>query len=277
MRTAYLEDLAVFSGANFITPDLARKLENATFADLGQLERAVISKDKTTLVSSNQYSEAVEARVKVLKTLMASKIADGKEFEVQRIEQRIQKLRGAVARILIGAPTEAEIEDKKLRYEDSINALKGGILEGMVPGGGACFAYMLRYADECRALFDDTENGKDEALAVDVLIEAMSEPIRQIASNAGLLGEMVLQTVKDREWGYGFNAKTLEYGDLFEQGVCDPASVTTWSLGNSASIAGSLLTTEAVVCDKERPEEEGKDYRPEFTTEIQDDAAKYAW
>ena len=217
----------------------------------------------------------MEKRVQQVKELIVNKIDQGKEFEVQRLEQRINKLRGAVARIFIGAPTEAEIEDKRLRYEDAINALKGACFMGRVPGGGACYAYMLRYTDECRALFTDP----DEAVAVDVLTEAMREPCRMIASNAGLLGEMVLQTTIGKEWGYGFNAKILEYENLLETGVCDPASVTTWALDNSASIAGSLLTTEALICDNEMPEEDqlAKDYKPEFTTGIQEDAAKMAW
>jgi len=276
VRTQFLEDLAVFSGATFVTNELSRKMENATIADLGRVAKAVITKEKTTLIADGSNDEAVEARVQVLKENIQSKLGTDKEFEITRLEQRIQKLRGAVARILIGAPTEVEIEDKRLRYEDAINALKGGIAEGMVPGGGACYAYMMRYADEARALFDDTEQGQDEALAVEVILEAMGAPLKQIASNAGLLGEMVLEKTKGQEWGYGFNAKTLEYENLLANGVCDPASVTTWALENSASIAGSLLTTEALVCESERPEDE-EEYVPEVTNEIGADAARMAW
>merc|ERR1719218_165832 len=126
-------------------------------ADLGYVERAVVAKDKMTLVSTGRFDEEVEARVQVIKNQIEKKLGTDKQYEIPRLEQRIQKLRGAVARILIGGATEVEIEDKRLRYEDAINALKGGIAEGMVPGGGACFAYMLRYADEARAIFDDTE------------------------------------------------------------------------------------------------------------------------
>jgi chaperonin GroEL len=272
VRTAYLEDICTFTGATFISSDLIRKPQNATFADLGKLEKAVISKDNLLMVSTGEFDEAVEKRVEGLKQQIASKLGTDKEYEIDRLEQRITKLRGAVARIFIGAPTEAEIEDKRLRYEDAINALKGGVAEGMVPGGGACYVYMLRYADECRAIFDDP----GEEVAVDVLLQAMQQPMRMIASNAGLLGEMVVEKVKDQEWGYGFNAKDLVYTDLFEAGVCDPASVTTWALENSASIAGSMLTTEALICQAERPEEE-EEYKPELTAGIGEDAAKYAW
>jgi len=240
---------------------------------LGKLEKVVISKKSMLMVSNGEQQEAVEARIRVIKGQIESKLNEGKEFETQRLEQRIQRLRGAVARIFIGAPTEAEIEDKRLRYEDAINALKGAIVEGQVPGGGACYAYMLRFEDECRALFADNE---DEGYAVDVLLEAMAAPLKQIASNAGELGEMVLEKTKGQPWGYGFNAKTLVFEDLVAAGVADPASVNTWALENSASVAGSLLTTEALVCLSDRPEDE-EEYRPEFSTEIGEDASRYAW
>jgi chaperonin GroEL len=272
VRSAYLEDICAFSGAKFCTADLAMRPSDMTIADCGKISKAIIGKKNFLIVSTGEYDEAVEKRVDSIKELMDYKINEGKEFEVQRLEQRINKLRGAVARIYIGAPTEAEIEDKRLRYEDAINALKGACFMGRVPGGGACYAYMLRYADECRALFTDPE----EAVAVDVITEAMSEPIRMIAGNAGLLGEFVLQKVIGQEWGYGFNAAILEYEDLLAAGVCDPASVTTWALENSASISGSLLTTEALICVAKKPEEE-EEYVPEVTTGIGEDAGKYAW
>jgi len=272
VRTSYLEDIAVFSGAKFFTSALGMKVKDARIEDCGTVSKAQITKSKFLIVSNGEHDEAVEKRVDTLKEEIVAKINEGKEFVVQRLEQRINKLRGAVARIFIGAPTEAEIEDKRLRYEDAINALKGACFMGRVPGGGACYAYMLRYTDECRAQFTDP----DEAVAVDVITEAMSEPCRQVANNAGLLGEFVLQSIKGKEWGYGFNAKTLEYENLLESGVCDPASVTTWALDNSASIAGSLLTTEALVCDKEKPPEE-EEYKPEMTTGIGEEAAQMAW
>ena len=272
VRTQYLEDICVFTGATFITSELGKKPSEATLADLGTLERAVITKSSTLLVSNGKHDEAVEKRVAVLRGQIEAKLGSDKEYEIDRLEQRIQKLRGAVARIFIGAPTEAEIEDKRLRYEDAINALRGACLEGMVPGGGACYAYMLRFEDEVRAMFTD----EDEEVAVDVLLDAMAAPIKQIASNAGELGEMILEKVKGQPWGYGFNAKTLAFEDLIEAGVADPASVNTWALENSASISGSLFTTEALICQAERPEDE-EEYVPEITTGIGEDAAKYAW
>ena len=149
-----------------------------------------------------------------------------------------------MARILLGAATEPELEDKRLRYEDAINALKGGIAEGMVPGGGSAYAYVTRYADEMREIM-----GPEEGLAVDLLVEALGAPCQQIANNAGVLGPMVLEKVKEKEWGMGFNAATMEYEDLLAAGICDPASVTTWALENAVSISATLLNTEAIVAD----------------------------
>mmetsp|Transcript_71257 Transcript_71257/g.130466 ORF Transcript_71257/g.130466 Transcript_71257/m.130466 type:complete len:658 (+) Transcript_71257:41-2014(+) len=273
VRTAFLEDMAVFSNATYLTSELGYSMADAKITDLGIISKAVIEQKKMTLISTGEFTDAVEERVKSLRSIMNQKM-EGQgfnEFQIMRLEQRINKLRGAIARITVGGATEAEIEDKCLRFEDAINALKGACKEGMVPGGGSTFTYMLRYADECRATLTDP----DELLAVDILVEAMSEPIRHIATNAGILGELILQTVKGKEWGYGFNAWTLEFEDLIKSGVCDPASVSTWGLENAASIAGSLLTTEALVCHEEKPPET-QEYDPGFGNEIREDAAKRA-
>jgi len=273
VRRAFLEDMCTFCGANYITDELARKLTQVELSDLGRLERVVVSKSKTLLVSTGEYETDVDKRVASIKAQISAKLGTDKEFEIQRLEQRIVKLRGAVARIIVGAPTEVEMEDKRLRYEDAINAVRGAIAEGMVPGGGSCLAYMLRLADEARAVVGTNE---EERLAVDVLLEAMKAPLIQIADNAGLLGQLVLEKVKDQPWGYGFNAKTLEYEDLLEAGVCDPASVTTWALENAASISGSLLTTEALVVQGGEVEEI-EEYVPEVGAGIGERAADLAW
>jgi len=274
VRRAFLEDICIATGATFITSDLAKKMTSVTLDDLGVLESAVISKKGCVLVKTGQFEEKIEQRVSEIKEQIKSKLNTPKEFEVQRLEQRIIKLRGLVARITIGGATETEIEDKRLRYEDAINALKGAVAEGMVPGGGSCLAYMTRFADEARESISDP----GEKLAVDVLVNAMSEPIVQIGRNAGVLGEMVFEKVKGTEWGWGYNAMNLEYMDMFEAGVCDPASVTTWALENAASIAGSLLTTEALVANLDVEDTSEQDnYQPEFTEGIQDRASDLAW
>jgi chaperonin GroEL len=274
VRRAFLEDLCIFSGATFVNSELGRSPEEATMEDLGRVERVVVSKQSTLFISTGEFEDEVEARVAAIRSQMPALIEKGKEFELRRLEQRVVKLRGAVARIMIGAPTEAQIEDKRLRYEDAINACKGAIAEGMVPGGGACYAYMLRHADEARALFSEAE--EEEALAVDVVLAAMSEPICQIARNAGMLGEMVLEKTRGHEWGWGFDANTLEYVDLLGAGVCDPAAVTTWALDNAASIAASLLTTECIVCQEPPEVEEEEEYVPEMTAGINEQAARQA-
>jgi len=277
VRRVLMQDICTFTGATLITSELGMTTAKATIADLGKLQRAVVEKQKTLLVSSGDatVNAAVDRRVEELKALK-NELLDkaNKEFEIQRLDQRIYKLRAAVARIKVGAPTEAEAKDRVLRYEDAINALTGAICEGMVPGGGSCLAYMTRYADECKATLPNDE----ERLAVDVLVKAMGAPVSQIATNAGILGEMVRMQVAEKEWGFGFNAKTMEYGNLFEEGVCDPCSVTTWALENAASISGSMLTTEALVTDAVRGiDPDDIDYEPELTEGIGKGAAAQAW
>lgn len=272
VRRSFMEDMCVFSGATFISSELALSTANASRADLGTLRSAVISKDRTLMVSSGDYQDAVDTRVQQLKENIQQKLQTDKEFEIQRLEQRITKLRGAVARIIVGAPTETEIENNCLRYEDAINALNGAIAEGMLPGGGSALVYVTRYADEARALFTD----EDEGHAVDIMLAAMEAPIINIGNNAGIVGLMALEKVRNQEWGYGLNAMTMEYEDLLEGGICDPASVTTWALENAASIAGSLLTTECI-CTETVSDEDNEEYVPEVTTGIGEAAKQYAW
>ncbi|EOD15264.1 heat shock protein 60 [Emiliania huxleyi CCMP1516] len=276
VQKAFLADICTFSGATLITDELKMKVEEATLAQLGSLSRVKVEKAKTLLVSDGTHQADVDARVEELKGLKEQLVQQSnKEFEVQRIEQRIHKLRAAIARIKVGAPTETEVVDKKLRYEDAINAVRGAIVEGMVPGGGACLAYVTRFADEARAAIPDP----DERVAVDVLVAAMGAPVMQIADNAGLLGALVREKVADHDWGYGFNAKTLHLlGACLQAGVCDPASVTTWALENAASITGSMLTTEALVYDPERdPMEDEANFEPEVTTGMRSDVEDYMW
>lgn len=272
VKRAFLQDICTFTGAKFFTKELGMKPTDVTMDDLGTLDRCVVEKSKTLMVSDGAHDEAVTKRVDELKKQLEEKLATGKEFEAQRLEQRIQKLRGIVARILLGAATEAELEDKKLRYEDAINALKGGIAEGMVPGGGTTYAYMTRYADEMREIM-----GPEEDLAADLLLAAMSAPCQQIANNAGVLGPMVLEKVKMQEWGVGFNAATLEYENLLEAGICDPASVTTWALENAVSISASLLNTEAIVADEVKFDEDSLLQEQDVGVGIGNKAQQYAW
>jgi len=272
VKRAFMLDICTFTGAKFFTRELGMKLADVTMDDLGTLDRCVVEKSKTLMVSDGSHDEAVTQRVEELKKQLDEKLLQGKEFYAQRLEQRIQKLRGLVARILLGAATEAELEDKKLRYEDAINALKGGIAEGMVPGGGSTYAYMMRYADEMREIM-----GPEEDLAVDLLLAAMAAPCMQIANNAGVLGPMVLEKVKGREWGVGFNAATMEYENLLEAGICDPASVTTWALENAVGISASLLNTEAIVADEVKFDDDELLQEQDVGVGIGNKAGQYQW
>lgn len=272
VRRAYLQDICTYTGATFITGELGKSVKKATMADLGTLDKVSVTKLKTLLVGDGKNNEAVDTRVMQIKGQIAELEGKAnKEFEIQRLEQRIKKLRGALARIKVGGATDTEIKDKMLRYEDAVNALRGAIAEGMLPGGGACLAYMRRYKDECKATLESEE----EKVAVDVLVEAMGVPVVQVADNAGEIGIMVREKIMGSEWGYGFNAKTLEFENLLETGVCDPCSVTTWSLENSASIAGLLLTTEAVVCAKVKEDIEYQEQ--DIGTGIGRKAEQYGW
>lgn len=272
VKRGFLQDICTYSGATFVSAELGMKLEDVKLDMLGTLDTAEIDKSRALLVSDGTHGELVQERIRELKSqrLELEKVAN-KEFEVQRLEQRIQKLLGAVARIRVGGATEAETADRMLRYEDAVNAGKGAIAEGIVPGGGATYAFMTRYADECRETLDG-----DEKAAVDVLVEAMLTCVEQVAHNAGEVGALVREKVAQAEWGVGFNAKTLTYEDLFEAGVCDPVTVSTWALQNAAGIAGSMLTTQAVVYDTER-EDPDLEFEPEIQTGFGAGAADAGW
>lgn len=275
IKENFLKDLAAFTGANVISSQLGLLPSQAKVSDLGRVAKAVFRKNTFTLVASGEQDEAVKDRVESLQ-LQMEELMDMPGYNIPaflRLKQRSQKLRGAVARIYVGGRTEAEQEDKRLRYEDAINALKGACKKGMVPGGGSTFVYMLRYEDEARANLEDPE----EQEAVSVLIEAMGAPVKQIAHNTGLIPDVMLEKLKDQEFGFGFNARTREYEDLIEAGVCDPASVATWGLDAAASIAGSLLTTEALVCGTEIEEEEEEYTGPTQSGIDQKAAQQLAW
>jgi chaperonin GroEL len=171
--------------------------------------------------------------------------ATDSEFDREKAEERVAKLGGAIGRIKVGAATETELKDKKLRYEDALNSVKAAMDEGIVPGGGSTLVYMLRYKQQIL----DAMESDDEKLAVDILFRAIQYPINQIAFNAGEEGALVLEKVKDKEFGYGWNAANGEYGDLFEMGVIDPATVTQQAIINSCSIAASVLTTNCLITE----------------------------
>jgi chaperonin GroEL len=241
-RRGYLEDIAVMTGATFVTEQLGLTLEQVTMEMLGRAQRAAVFKERTTMIATGDHEEEVNKRIAQVK---AEGQATDSEFDREKAEERVAKLGGAIGRIKVGAATETELKDKKLRYEDALNSVKAAMDEGIVPGGGSTLVYMLRYKQQIL----DAMESDDEKLAVDILFRAIQYPINQIAFNAGEEGALVLEKVKDKEFGYGWNAANGEYGDLFEMGVIDPATVTQQAIINSCSIAASVLTTNCLITE----------------------------
>uniref|UniRef100_A0A7S3F3G9 Uncharacterized protein n=1 Tax=Haptolina ericina TaxID=156174 RepID=A0A7S3F3G9_9EUKA len=241
-RRGYLEDIAVLTGGTFVTEQLGLSLEEVTTDMLGTAARVAVSKERTTMIATGKHAEEVAERIKVIKL---EKETTDSEFDREKCEERIAKLGGAIGRIKVGAATETELKDKKLRYEDALNSVKAAMIEGVVPGGGATLVYMLRNKEK---IMDQMEE-RDEKLAVDILFNAITAPIMQIAFNAGEEGAIVMERVKDQPFGFGWNAATDSYEDLLESGVLDPATVTMQAVLNSCSIAASVLTTSALITE----------------------------
>ncbi|MGH9482850.1 MAG: chaperonin GroEL, partial [Terriglobales bacterium] len=244
-RKAMLQDIAVLTGGQFISEELGIKLESVQLNQLGRVKKAVIDKDNTTLVEGAGKTAEIEGRVKQLRTQIDETTSD---YDREKLQERLAKLVGGVAVIKVGAATESEMKEKKARVEDAMHATRAAVEEGIVPGGGVA---LLRAEKAVAALKADD----DEKIGVDIVRRALEEPLRQIAQNAGLEGAIVVGKVRDHngDAGYGFNAQSQVYEDLVKAGVIDPAKVTRFALQNAGSIAGLMLTTEALVA--EIPEE----------------------
>ena len=240
-RKAMLEDIAILTGGQLFTEDLGLKLENLTIQQMGKARRVVVNREATTIVVDETTKEAVEARVKQIKRAVEE---SDSEYDKEKLQERLAKLSGGVAVIEVGAATETELKDKKLRLEDALNATRAAIEEGIVPGGGTA---LLKAQGELRK-FSDTLIG-DERTGAEILIRSLEAPCRQIADNAGARGEVVVDRVKNEGQNIGFDAYNNEYADMFAAGIVDPAKVTRSALENAASIAGLLLTTEALIVD----------------------------
>ena len=250
-RKAMLEDIAILTGGKVISEDLGIKLENVRLEDLGQIKKVTIDKDNTTLVEGAGKAEDIAGRVKQIRTQVEETTSD---YDREKLQERLAKLVGGVAIIKVGAATETELKEKKARVEDAMHATKAAAEEGIVPGGGVAFVRAL-VALEGMKLEDE-----DEQIGVNIVKRALEEPVRQIAQNAGHEGAIIVGKIRDsKENNYGFNADTEVFEDLVSAGVIDPTMVTRTALQNAASIAGLLLTTEALVT--ERPEEQ-KDAPP---------------
>ena len=244
-RKAMLEDIAILTGGTVITEDLGLELKDATLQSLGQASKVVVNKDTTTIVEGAGDSENIAARVQIIKGQIAETTSD---FDREKLQERLAKLAGGVAVIKVGAPTETELKEMKLRIEDALNATRAAVEEGIVSGGGTALVNVINKVAEA----ESKETG-DVATGVRIVLRALEEPVRQIAENAGYEGSVIVDRLKKEELGIGFNAATGEWVNMLEAGIVDPTKVTRSALQNAASVAALLLTTEAVVADKPEP------------------------
>ena len=242
-RKAMLEDIAILTGGTVITEDLGLELKDATIEALGQASKVTVDKDSTVIVEGSGNPEAIANRVAVIKSQIESTTS---EFDKEKLQERLAKLSGGVAVIKVGAATETELKEMKLRIEDALNATRAAVEEGIVSGGGTAFVSVL---DAVAAL----ELTGDEATGRNIVLRALEEPVRQIALNAGFEGSIIIDRLKNSEAGTGFNAATGEWVNMIEAGIIDPVKVTRSALQNAASVASLILTTEAVVANKPEP------------------------
>ncbi len=244
-RKAMLEDIAILTGGKMIAEDLGIKLESIELEDLGQAKRIVITKEETTIIDGGGTKADLEGRVKQIRAQIEETTSD---YDREKLQERLAKLIGGVAVINVGAATEIEMKEKKARVEDALNATRAAVEEGIVPGGGVA---LIR----CIKAVDSLNLSDEETFGANIIKRALEEPLRQIAENAGLEGSIVVEKVKEGKDAYGLNAQSMEYEDLLKAGIIDPTKVTRIALVNSASVAGLLLTTEAMVAEK--PDEGG--------------------
>ncbi|HZH61646.1 MAG TPA: chaperonin GroEL [Metabacillus sp.] len=242
-RKAMLEDIAVLTGGEVITEDLGRELKSTTIASLGRASKVVVTKENTTIVEGAGESNSIQARINQIRAQLEETTS---EFDREKLQERLAKLAGGVAVIKVGAATETELKERKLRIEDALNSTRAAVEEGIVAGGGTA---LLNVYNKVAAI----QAEGDEATGVKIVLRAIEEPVRQIAQNAGLEGSVIVERLKNEEAGVGFNAATGEWVNMIEAGIVDPTKVTRSALQNAASVAAMFLTTEAVVADK--PEE----------------------
>ncbi|MDU6724768.1 MAG: chaperonin GroEL [Streptococcus mitis] len=242
-RKAMLEDIAILTGGTVITEDLGLELKDATIEALGQAARVTVDKDSTVIVEGAGNPEAISHRVAVIKSQIETTTS---EFDREKLQERLAKLSGGVAVIKVGAATETELKEMKLRIEDALNATRAAVEEGIVAGGGTALVNVI-------PTVADLELTGDEATGRNIVLRALEEPVRQIAHNAGFEGSIVIDRLKNAEVGTGFNASTGEWVNMIDQGIIDPVKVSRSALQNAASVASLILTTEAVVANKPEP------------------------
>lgn len=242
-RKAMLEDIAILTGGTVITEDLGLELKDATIEALGQAARVTVDKDSTVIVEGAGNPEAISHRVAVIKSQIETTTS---EFDREKLQERLAKLSGGVAVIKVGAATETELKEMKLRIEDALNATRAAVEEGIVAGGGTALVNVI-------PAVADLELTGDEATGRNIVLRALEEPVRQIAHNAGFEGSIIIDRLKNAEVGTGFNAATGEWVNMIEEGIIDPVKVSRSALQNAASVASLILTTEAVVANKPEP------------------------
>jgi chaperonin GroEL len=240
-RKAMLEDIAILTGGTVVSEEKGYRLENTTIDYLGRAKRVVINKDTTVVVDGAGKAGDIKARTQQIRQQIETTTSD---YDREKLQERLAKLSGGVAVLKIGAATEPEMKERKARVEDALHATRAAIEEGIVPGGGVAYVRALSALENL-----EVEN-EDQRIGVTIVQRALEEPLRQIVSNAGLEGSIVVQNVKQEKGDYGFNAQTEKYGNLFADGVIDPTKVTRTALENATSVASLLLTTESVIADK---------------------------
>ena len=242
-RKAMLEDIAVLTGATVVSEEMGMKLEEAGIEVLGSAKKIKVTKDNTTIVDGKGESNSISDRINQIKAQINESTSS---YDIEKMQERIAKLSGGVAVIKVGAVTETEMKEKKLRIEDALNATKAAVEEGIVPGGGVAFVEILRSMEGFKL---DGEEG----MGVEIVKKALISPLKQIAINAGIDGSVVAEKVKNLPNGFGFDASKEEYVDMMANGIIDPAKVTRSAIQNAASIASLILTTEVIVVDKKEP------------------------
>jgi len=243
-RKAMLEDIATLTGGQAITEDLGRTLESIQLVDLGRAKRTVIDKDTTTIVEGAGASDKIMGRINLIRRQIEETTSD---YDREKLQERLAKLAGGVAVINVGAATEIEMKEKKARVEDALHATRAAVEEGIVPGGGVA---LLR----CQEVVEKMTLEGDEAVGAKIVVRALEEPLRQLASNAGAEGATIVQNVRTKKGSHGYNAETNEYEDLLKAGVIDPTKVVRSALQNASSVAGLLLTTEVLIAEIPEPE-----------------------
>ncbi len=248
-RKAMLEDIAILTGGQVISEEVGRKLENVTMSDLGRARRVVSDKDNTTIIDGAGDSNQIKARIEQIKKQIQDSTSD---WDREKLQERLAKLAGGVAVIKVGAQTEAEMKEKKARVEDALHATKAAVEEGIVPGGGVTYVRASKVLDDLK--FDDEE----VTLGVKVIKNALMQPLRWIAQNAGKDGSIVVEKVREGKDDFGYNAQTDEYGPMLKMGVVDPAKVTRLAIQHAGSIASLLVTTEAAIAEAPKDEDKEK-------------------